>query len=409
MDAGMTDILVIGAGPAGLAIAAAFARQGLRVVGLAAAPEAPWPNTYGVWVDEIAHLELAHLLEHRWSDCAVYAAGREFSLGRDYGLFDNARLQEHLLAQCERGGMRWEHGSALEALHTSNGTVVVTTDGRRLAARLVVDASGHHPSLISRPPLRGTAYQAAYGIVGTFTRPPVRPGQLVLMDYRAEHLPSSAREPATFLYAMDLGGGRFFVEETSLAHAPGLKLELLEQRLYRRLAWMGVEVQEVHHTERCFFPMNPPLPDLRQPTFGYGGAASMVHPPSGYLVGHALRRAPEIAQAVAAALGSSGPQQAAQAAWLALWPRERVRRRALYLFGLASIMRCREPELQAFFGTFFQLPPASWQGYLSDTLSTRELLGTMVRLFLRAPMQMRFTLMRSAGLERRLLWQALGG
>jgi lycopene beta-cyclase len=406
----MADIIIIGAGPAGLAIAAALVRQGLRVIGLAASPEAPWPNTYGVWVDEIAHLGLADLLGHRWSDCTVYAAGREIPLGRDYGLFDNTRLQEHLLARCERGGMRWERGTVQAALHTSSGSEVVTQDGRRLAARLVVDASGHHPVLLRRPPRRGVAYQAAYGIVGTFTRPPVRPGQLVLMDYRAEHLPHSEREPPTFLYAMDLGAGRFFVEETSLAHVPGLKMEHLEQRLRRRLAWMGVEVQEVHHAERCFFPMNPPVPDLCQPIVGYGGAASMVHPPSGYLVGHALRRAPGVAQAIAVALGSSGtPQQAARAAWLALWPSGRVRRRALYLFGLASLLHCREPELQAFFATFFQLPSASWQGYLSDTLSTRELLGIMLRLFLRAPMQVRRALVLSAGQEPGLLWQALGG
>ena len=42
------------------------------------------------------------------------------------------------------------------------------------------------------------------------------------MDYRCDHLSEEQRsEPPTFLYAMDLGDGVFFVEETSLALAPG--------------------------------------------------------------------------------------------------------------------------------------------------------------------------------------------
>ena len=44
----MFDALVIGAGPAGLAIASELCGQGLKVQGLIPAePSAPWTNTYG--------------------------------------------------------------------------------------------------------------------------------------------------------------------------------------------------------------------------------------------------------------------------------------------------------------------------------------------------------------------------
>ena len=37
------------------------------------------------------------------------------------------------------------------------------------------------------------------------------------MDYRNDHLNEEQRkEPPTFLYAMDMGNGKYFLEETSL-------------------------------------------------------------------------------------------------------------------------------------------------------------------------------------------------
>ena len=40
---------------------------------------------------------------------------------------------------------------------------------------------------------------------------------------------------------------------------------------------------------------NLPLPDRNQPVLAFGGAASMVHPASGYMVGSLLRRGPDLA------------------------------------------------------------------------------------------------------------------
>ncbi|MCB0162318.1 MAG: FAD-dependent monooxygenase, partial [Caldilineaceae bacterium] len=55
----MTDVLIIGAGPAGLALAAALCDQGVRVAGLApGAPATRWVNTYGIWADELAQRDL---------------------------------------------------------------------------------------------------------------------------------------------------------------------------------------------------------------------------------------------------------------------------------------------------------------------------------------------------------------
>jgi len=408
------EVLVVGGGPAALCIAGALASERVQVMVLSASdPAAPWPNTYGIWGEEVDALGLAHLLEHRWSrTCSYFGPGGGPGAdvptphGRDYGLFDKTLLQRHWLDQCAAGGVRWERGEA-RAL-TASG--VRCADGRELRARLVVDASGHRAALVRRPDLGPVAGQAAYGVVGRFSAPPVEPGQFVLMDFRCDHLSSAEqREPPTFLYAMDLGEGRFFVEETSLALAPPLPYDTLRQRLERRLAHRGVAIEAVEHQEFCLFPMNLPLPNLDQPLLAFGGAAAMVHPASGYLVGALLRRGPALAAALAAALADpqASPAELAAAGWRALWPQELRRRHALYQFGLEKLMRFSEAQLRAHFATFFALPPRQWSGFLTNTLTMPELVAAMLRLFATAPWSVKIGLMGMQGREPALLAQLL--
>jgi lycopene cyclase-like protein len=137
----------------------------------------------------------------------------------------------------------------------------------------------------------------------------------------------------------------------------------------------------------------------------------MVHPASGYQVGGALRRAGSVADAVAGALADprAAPAEAAQAGWDVLWPVERRRKRALYLFGLESMMSFDVAETHAFFRTFFELPYPQWSGYLSDTLSVTGILRTMWTLFARAPLPVRRALLGSVVNGYPYLWRALRG
>ena len=419
------DGLVLGGGPAALAIAAALAEEGLRVALLAPHdPRAPWPNTYGVWGDEVDALGLGHLLEHRWSHTLSYfgagsadpaaAANTPTPHGRDYGLFSRAALQGHWLEACARGGVAILQGQASGFELEGGGagcTLLRCADGGSQRTRLLVDATGHQPVFVQRPDEGPVAGQAAYGIVGRFSAPPVEPQQFVLMDYRSDHLsPEELLEPPTFLYAMDLGEGRFFVEETSLALAPPVPYATLQERLQRRLAHRGVAVEQVEHEEFCLFPMNLPLPDLHQPVLGFGGAASLVHPASGYMVGSLLRRAPAVAAAVAAQLRSdpeAGSAQLARAGWQALWPLELRRKHALYQFGLEKLMRFSEPQLRGHFATFFALPSEQWYGFLANTASVPELLAAMLRLFATAPWSVKAGLMGMQGRELALALRLL--
>lgn len=406
------DALVIGAGPAGMIIAAALAEQGVKVGGLTASPlRQVWPNTYGIWRDELEALGLTELLGHCWENCVSYFGKGEVNHGRAYGLFDKVKLQNHLLAQCETGGVEWQQGKAINTEHDHKRSIVTTAAGETIHARVVIDASGHNPMFIKRQQQGAVAFQTAYGIVGHFSAPPVNPQQFVLQDFRSEHLSATERatEPPTFLYAMDFGDDVYFVEETSLAMAPPVSFELLERRLHQRLAARGVQVTAVHEVERCIFPMTLPLPDLHQPVVAFGGAASMVHPASGYMIGALLRRGPSLAAAIATALQNpqAEPATIAREAWQELWNPDRLRKYYLYRFGLEKLMRFDEVLLKQHFDTFFSLPRSQWSGFLADTLPTPELVVVMMRLFAIAPNSLRWGLLQFAGQESNLLWQSI--
>ena len=412
------DVLVLGGGPAALCIASELNQLGVVVAGLAPDPvDDPWPNTYGIWADELKAVGLEQLLEYRWTDTVSYfgeggstAQDQTTAHGIDYGLFDRAALQRYWLDRAK--GVVW-HQDTAERLEVRGSTTIVScASGITLSARLVVDASGSGTPYIRRPDQGPVAGQAAYGVVGRFSDKPIETGRFVLMDYRCDHLSAEQRlEPPTFLYAMDLGDGVFFLEETSLALAPGVPYDVLKQRLEQRLERRGVEITEVIHEEFCLFPMNLPLPDRSQPVLAFGGSASMVHPASGYMVGALLRRGPALAQSLAEALADRelGSAALARCGWQALWPLELVLRHQLYQFGLGRLMGFNEALLRTHFATFFSLPREEWFGFLTNTLPLPRLMGVMLRLFVLSPWALRRGLVLGAPSAQLPTWAQSSG
>ncbi|MCX5957112.1 MAG: lycopene cyclase family protein, partial [Cyanobacteria bacterium] len=191
----LADVLVIGSGPAALAIAAELVARGLRLEALALDdPAAPWPNTYGIWGPEADRAGLGHLLAHRWSDTVSWFGPEPTRHGIDYGLFDKRGLQQHWLELLAAAPVVWHRGRAVAIEHRPAHSVVSMAGGDHIAARLVVDASGHDPVFVQRPEGEPIAGQAAYGIVGRFSAAPVDPDQFVLMDFRADHLSAAERQ-----------------------------------------------------------------------------------------------------------------------------------------------------------------------------------------------------------------------
>ncbi len=385
----------MGAGPAALCIAAELVQQDLNISVLASHPPTkPWPNTYGIWAEELESLGIESLLGHRWQDTVSYFGDGNGVPGNqstkhnfDYGLFDQSLFQKALLEKCS--GLSWLIETAEEISFLNGITEVICSSGNTYLARLVIDASGHRSPFVKRPDHGPIAQQSAYGVVGKFTSPPVEKDQFVLMDFRPNHLSvDELKDPPTFLYAMDFSNQIFFVEETSLAYSPPVSWSKLKERLILRLAKKGIEIEEIIHEEYCLFPMNLPLPDRTQSLLAFGGSASMVHPASGYMVGALLRRAPKLAKRLAKSIAVNPPLDSARLAkegWAELWPMELIQRHRLYQFGLKRLMSFDETLLRSFFKTFFKLPIEDWSGFLANTLPLPKLIVVMLRLFTISP------------------------
>ena len=311
----LPDVLVLGAGPAGMAIASALGKESLKVEVLSPkGPDEPWPNTYGIWGNEVDQLGLENLLEHRWKNTVSFFGNgslKEHDFENkptehllDYGLFDKKKLHSYWLNECNNSLINWHQGFANKINFEQHKSTVTTEDGKVYSARLVIDATGYDPIFLKLKSNEPLAVQTCYGVVGNFSKPPLEKDQFVLMDYRSDHLSETQKkEPPTFLYAMDMGDGKYFLEETQLGLVNPLTMDDLKGRLEKRLAYRDIEITSKQHEELgLFLPMNMPIPDFKQPILGYGGAASMVHPASGYLIGNVLRRAPLVAKAISDAM-----------------------------------------------------------------------------------------------------------
>jgi len=66
-------------------------------------------------------------------------------------------------------------------------------------------------------------------------------------------------------------------------------------------------------------------------------------------------------------------------------------------------MRFDEKLLREFFGSFFQLPKNQWYGFLTDTLSLREIVYAMCVMFIKAPWSVKKGLMIMHGREFKML------
>lgn len=404
-----TDALVVGGGPAGLSLASEFARSGLRVRLVTPHPPRPFAPTYGVWLDELPGWTRG-ALEAVWTDVRVYTGEEPTPLLRPYALLDNARLLEALL--CRAGeNLIWTVGTVRGAGRVGEGWEVSGTAGERWQAAVVVDAGGHAGGLLHPRHPGGAALQTAYGIVAHFSSPPIPPGSVVWMDYRAGHLSRrETRRAPTFLYAMHLGGTRYLVEETSLVARPAPSRALLRGRLSARLNALGTPPADVEREEWVAFPMNVAAP-APGPLLAFGSAAGGVHPVSGFQVAGALADAPGVARAVVGALASSrpgvsrpgvsgpgvsGPDAAARAGWAALWPPERRAARDLALLGVDALLALPGDALPDFFRAFFGLEAREWQAFLSPSTGTGELARTMLRVFAAAGNGVRLPLARAA-------------
>ncbi|KIG15888.1 Lycopene beta cyclase [Enhygromyxa salina] len=420
-DTDAIQLWIIGAGPAGLALAAACVERGVRVGLLAPDPRASWHPNYAMWLDDAVSLGVEPYLGHRWIGARARFAAGSRDLDRGYGLLDDRRWQLELLAQVEGAGGSIVAGTLAAIEHDDNGVVLRCEGGERLRGQLVVDATGHGSRFVELEQGPRPAHQVAWGEQWVIEAGPGEPGldldRVNFMDWSSTgDAESDESLPPTFSYALPLARDRLFVEETVLAarleHPPPSYFPALRERQRRRLELQGVRcVGEPVAVERCVIPMGAALPRGDQRTLAYGGAASMVHPATGYLLTNVLRRRARVADAIAAELERwVSPGGPSRRIWQAIWSPAEVRAWRLYGFGLEVICALDRPGVDRFFAAFFELPDHCWRGFVSGSAPTPELMVTMLRYFAGVPAPIRARLTAALfGREGLRLLRGLGG
>ncbi|CAK9177128.1 unnamed protein product [Ilex paraguariensis] len=396
------DLVVIGCGPAGLALAAESAKLGLNV-GLIG-PDLPFTNNYGVWEDEFKDLGLERCIEHVWPDTIVYLDdGDPILIGRAYGRVNRHLLHEELLKRCVESGVSYLSSKVERITEARNGQSLVECECNVvIPCRLATVASGAASGKLLQYEVGGprVSVQTAYGLEVEVENNPYDPSLMVFMDYRdyiKQKVQCLETQYPTFLYAMPMSPTQVFFEETCLASMDAMPFDLLKKKLMSRLETMGVRIMKTYEEEWSYIPVGGSLPNTEQKNLAFGAAASMVHPATGYSVVRSLSEAPNYASVIANILKQSQSRgmltrstgNVSMQAWNTLWPQERKRQRAFFLFGLALILQLDIEGIRTFFHTFFRLPKWMWQGFLGSTLSSADLMLFAFYMFVIAPNDMR--------------------
>ncbi|QCE13536.1 lycopene epsilon cyclase [Vigna unguiculata] len=408
------DLVVIGCGPAGLALAAESAKLGLKV-GLIG-PDLPFTNNYGVWEDEFRGLGLEGCIEHVWKDTVVYLDNKDpVFIGRSYGRVSRHLLHEELLSRCVESGVTYLSSRVENIIEASNGhSHVVCEYDIIVPSRLVTVASGAASGKLLQYEVGGpkVSVQTAYGVEVEVENNPYDPNVMVFMDYRdyvKQNVQGLEANYPTFLYAMPMSRTRVFFEETCLASKDAMPFDLLKKKLFLRLNSMGIRITKTYEEEWSYIPVGGSLPNTEQKNLAFGAAASMVHPATGttssrYSVVRSLSEAPKYASVIANILKDGHAkdnitqerrkENLSMQAWNTLWPQERKRQRAFFLFGLALILQLDIGGIRTFFRTFFCLPDWMWQGFLGSSLSSTDLVLFAFYMFIIAPNNLRMSLVR---------------
>mmetsp|Transcript_1612 Transcript_1612/g.3697 ORF Transcript_1612/g.3697 Transcript_1612/m.3697 type:complete len:1215 (-) Transcript_1612:111-3755(-) len=381
------DVLVAGVGPAGLALAGELAKRGVNV-GLVG-PDTPFTNNYGVWVDEFEELGLEHTLIDKYDNTLVVIDPKKGPepVGRAYGRVGRAELRAELLKRCKTGPGKVEYYPGMVDRVVENKATglsgIHVSDGTQIRAKMVTMSTGHNRDVLKYDEGDHPLWQTAYGIEINMTDHPWDPTKAVFMDLSQSDNDDSkdiVRVPS-FLYVLP-SKDSVFIEETCLISKIQVPFDELKRRLYRRLQNLNIEVpmESIIEEEASWIPLGGPLPEVPQPVLGFGAAAGLVHPASGYSIVNSLARAGPIAEKIIEGITNSDGHRADEA-WSLMWSAEQRRKMAFYQFGAEMIAKMPLPLLQEFMRTFYKLPAPFWKGFLSHRLDSPMLIPFAISMF----------------------------
>jgi lycopene cyclase-like protein len=410
------DVLILGGGPAGLALASEAAQCGLSTALLEAKLGQPWPRSYGTWAAGLSPIWDEAISSRFEAARVVLPDARPLRVLAPYVRFDTERLHSLLMKRASEAGATllegWFAGASHEHACTNASYLHGAGERSTLPARLIVDARGREPQRASEndhaAPL---AFQTAFGGWFEVSQHGLPEGELTLMDYRPAGEAEDEGAPS-FLYAIPEADGRLFAQETVLASARPVPMALLERRLHARLSRLGIRGASQRGEERCVIALGGRLPDAASPFLPFGARAAFVQPATGYSLARSLSVAKDAAVAIAGGLserGAPGARRALQLGHEAIWPHSAKQAYNLHRLGLACMLGFRRSELGSFLRAFFELPPHALTAFMDGTLAGRGVARAMWSVFCQLPMGLRLSLLRSSSGSLPLLHAALTG
>ena len=392
---GTKKIGIIGAGPAALSVGAELAQKGHEIHIVAPEPYAAWVPNYGGWADQFDDDFGKSFFAQTYAAPCVRLPKegkiQERVLAGKYVRIDKTKLQEHFLQILDKNQAVFINGMVEKVIHEKECDHVLLEDGQKITCDLIIDASGTNSPFTQTKGSSKPAFQLAYGQLVKTQPHGMRCGEMRFMDFS----PATESEGiATFLYAMPLSHDTLFVEETILATRQLASFDYLKKCLGKRLEKEGIVVEGVLDEEYCRIPLGAAVPHKTQSLIPFGGAASMVHPASGYMLSKVLNLAPCLAELISEHEGSK--EELLTQALEMIWPQERRRCRELYLVGLEILTRMTPQRNWEFFDAFFSLPDDHWRGFLDDTMTASELAFTMSKMFALSKSGLRMSLLQNS-------------
>ncbi len=383
-----SQVLILGAGPAGLALAAACRHKNLDVRVLDR-DHSSWKNQYAAWEDELTSLGREGWFRHVWSSARVWIdEGDERVLARPYGVIDNEHCNQALRAEAQ--GADWVCGEVEEIRTEGLGGVVTCADGATYSADVIIDVLGTLATPIHAGRSQPTTFQSAYGVLAE-VEGTTASDYVTLMDFRdpAPDVEALPGDVPSFLYSMPWPDGRWFFEETVLVAKPAIPVEILKGRLERRLERHGIGLVRIDEVEHCVIGMDVAPPERDCAVLCFGAAAGLVHPATGYSFVESFRRAPRVALAIMEVLESGVTAKSRGVLEDAIWSPDERKCHALFQFGSNAVAGFNAEDTRKFMNAFFALPTERWAAYLSRRLSSSEVQATMLTMFKKFPLRLK--------------------
>lgn len=450
------DVAVIGAGVGGCTISWMLAEKKSCKVALIdpKVESGVWYPNYGAWrkewnclSDKLGLPEIKDCLTTEWeyTDCFFGGSNnipmsKRTTLQQPYVRVDKKKLKNLYMDRFKASGNGIAIASKVSTesvgpnlfkdnkiQHFEDHSIITLDDGQKVKCKLIVDSTGAESSLVMREdPLfaRGsekelkTGYQIAYGFIAHVDNTgPYDPKAMTLFDYRTDHFePGSAAlddalDRPTFMYVMPLeqypdGSHRVFFEETSLVGEGRRRLEFetCKARAMKRLDFLGMKVLGLEEEEYCYIPMGGELPDRYQRVVGFGAAANMVHPSTGYQACRMMASANDVADNIASSLQRGiAPDAIAATTYSRIWNRCSRGQRDFQLYGGDFLEQQPVGILRGFFSAFFALEDDVWGGFLAGYPSLpgshhhegwqQRLFGFALPIFLQMPNDVRLAMM----------------